>query len=408
MKKFLLPVIFGIIILAPALDVVFKISPSGNINENRVKASMPHISVVGTEKFPMAFENFFSDNFNLRSDLLILNAYIKFNILHLSPFKNTVMMGKDGWFFVQKYISVFQAKEYFDKEELYHFKRLFEIRAKWLSDRNIKMYLVVVPVSTSIYPEFLPSYMVSYKSVNKTDSLLSFISKVRGLKIIDLRASFKKEKTNGALRMYHKTDQHWNDYGAFIATKAIIDTIRKDFKNLRSVKLSDYKITSYETDGHSLAAILLKEKEIKEVNITATPVGGFKAVKAERKNYPLPTDFPYKEAFETHYVVKGLDAPKIMIMKDSYANNLSPYLNEYFRHSVYIWDNWAYRLNENIVESEKPDIVVFEVIEADLYNMIYGADSEINRDSIKRFRYTRDWMNDTSLIKKSPGAHDKF
>jgi alginate O-acetyltransferase complex protein AlgJ len=408
-KKNLLPILFIIIILAPAVDVIFKISPSGNINENRIKASMPNFLNTGTEKFPMAFENYFSDNFNLRSDLLILNSYLKFNILHISPFVNTVLIGRDGWLFRKDYLPIYQAKEYFDVEELQHFKRLFDLREEWLSKKGIKMYFAVVPVSTSIYPEFLPNNMVSYNKLNKTDSLLNYLQNNTKLKIIDLRkALLWEKKKNSSFRMFYKTDQHWNEYGAFLGAKAIIDTLRIDFKNIPEFNVNGYKIDSFETNGHGLAATILKEKELKEINYIANSINGYKAEAVAGNNYPIPATFPYKNKYENHYQVKGSKAPKILIIRDSFAGYMKNYIDDYFKHTFYLWDDWAYRLNEDIIEAEKPDIVLFEVIEADLYNVLYGTDTEIKDDTIKHFRYTRDWINDPLMAKKSSGAHDHF
>jgi len=51
---------------------------------------------------------------------------------------------------------------------------------------------------------------------------------------------------------------------------------------------------------------------------------------------------------------------KLVMFRDSYANYLIPFLNMHFKKAVYVWN---YEFMNQLVEEEKPNIVVFESLE---------------------------------------------
>lgn len=65
--------------------------------------------------------------------------------------------------------------------------------------------------------------------------------------------------------------------------------------------------------------------------------------------------------------------PKMLLLRDSYAHHTIEYLPAYFSESLYIWDNWKYMLNEDIIEIEKPDVVIFMLFEGFIHRLLYGT-----------------------------------
>ena len=63
--------------------------------------------------------------------------------------------------------------------------------------------------------------------------------------------------------------------------------------------------------------------------------------------------------------------PKLLMIRDSFARTVIPYLSEHFSESVYIFDGWHHEFNEDIVLEEKADIFIQFVLESQipyLYN----------------------------------------
>jgi hypothetical protein len=86
----------------------------------------------------------------------------------------------------------------------------------------------------------------------------------------------------------------------------------------------------YEEDFLNLVA--------KNNSVTITQVTG-KIVVSERSNPQLP---------------------RMVMLRDSFANFLIGMLSQHFRRAVYVWDN---RFDPVLMEQEHPDIVLFELVE---------------------------------------------
>jgi len=59
--------------------------------------------------------------------------------------------------------------------------------------------------------------------------------------------------------------------------------------------------------------------------------------------------------------------PKLVMFRDSFADGLIPYLSENFSRSVYVWKP---KVDLQVIEQEKPDIVIFEVAERYLGSLL--------------------------------------
>jgi hypothetical protein len=62
--------------------------------------------------------------------------------------------------------------------------------------------------------------------------------------------------------------------------------------------------------------------------------------------------------------------PNIVIIRDSFYQTLVELTSENFNNSLFIWDNWEYGINEEIIKKEKPDIVLLEAYIGFLPNIL--------------------------------------
>tara|TARA_Y100000385_G_scaffold291322_1_gene368588 strand:- start:3206 stop:3364 length:159 start_codon:yes stop_codon:yes gene_type:complete len=49
---------------------------------------------------------------------------------------------------------------------------------------------------------------------------------------------------------------------------------------------------------------------------------------------------------------------------------MMPFLREYFEESVFIFDAWQYKLNGDIIDRIKPDVVVYLTLDSNLEAVI--------------------------------------
>lgn len=359
----------------PLLDNFLGISSTGNDSENRKLAEKPQMDINNLDQFTVRYDTYFSDHFNFRNDLIQLHSNFKYNVLGVSAFPKKVAQGKEGWLFdAGSYMDYYRCKEVFSDKQLEEYQNLLEYRKHWLGTRGIKYYFVVVPIKANVYPEYLPGFVYKLRSGSKLDQLVIYLNENSDFKILDLRPKLERRKEEGQL--YHKTDTHWNDLGAFYGASSIIDSLQVKFPELKSYSLENYKIDTIITKGKVLAGMLNMNDKILETNVKLKATFQKKAYGSKGNSYPIPEAFPYKPEFQSVQKTNNASLPTALIFRDSFTNAMKKYLNESFQKTIIIWDNWEYGLNKHIVETEKPDIVITIIIEKSLHNVLENASEE--------------------------------
>lgn len=358
------------------------ISSKENYSENRKLAEQPQLDINDLDHYTGAYDAYFSDNFNFRNDLIKLHSNFKFNLLGISPFPKKVAQGKEGWLFdAGSYMDYYRCTDVFSKDQLEQFQNLLEYRKQWLEEKGIKYFFVIVPIKANVYPEYLPGFVYKLRSQTKLDQLIEQLSENSNFQILDLKPKLIDRK--GDYFLYHKTDTHWNDLGAFFGATAIIDTLKHSFPGITSNNIGDFEIDTITLKGKVLAGMLNMNDVILETEVKLNPKFKKKAHGGKPHSYPIPESFPYKPEFQLIQETNNDSLPKVLIIRDSFTNAMKKYLSESFSRTVFIWDNWEYGLNKHIVETEKPDIMITIVVEKSLHNVLENA-SEEEKKGIKR------------------------
>jgi hypothetical protein len=109
---------------------------------------------------------------------------------------------------------------------------------------------------------------------------------------------------------------------------------------------------------------------ITENRVILIPKNSLRARAGIEQNYQAPKDFAYTEDFEIAKVVDDPSLPTAVIIRDSFTDSMLPFLSENFRKSTFIFDNWEYKENRNIIENEKPDILLMITIEQNIRRIL--------------------------------------
>src|SRR6185503_13460476 len=70
---------------------------------------------------------------------------------------------------------------------------------------------------------------------------------------------------------------------------------------------------------------------------------------------------------ETDLALQPRRLRRAVVFRDSFASRLVPFLSEHFSRAVYVWQN---DFDANLVEQERPDVVIQEIVGRHLYNFI--------------------------------------
>lgn len=361
-RRVVFALIFMVMICVPNIALVLGIG-SETSTENRGSPIIEGEGSGAVERMIKTFEARYNDNFGFRNLLIKMNALIDTKIFKKSPTEK-VVIGKEDWLFYKKDDTKDLSEDYrgnmrFTDEELKKIKENLERKRDWLEEQKIPFVLMITPNKSSIYGEY---YDESYKKVSnqtRLDQLLDYLNKNSDIEIVDIRKTLIDKKSEQ--RLYHKTDTHWNQYGAYYGYRDLMNTMHKYIPELSPLSLDDFNLVKeFRKPGEGdLANMIGLPERYGEEHILLQP-------KEERKSKPVEND---------HYdlirgdILKNPDKnkPKLLMYRDSFAVSLVPYIAEHFSESVY---EWSYNFNGILIEQIQPDIVVQQIVEGKLEKLL--------------------------------------
>lgn len=302
----------------------------------------------------------FRRNFPLKSDLFKIYSTIKTEGFNSNPLQEKAIDIKNGWKFLgngfSNVLSESKGLVVFTKKELRTLKKNLSERKAWLDNLGIKFYLAIAPNKHSIYGDMIP--IKKHERRTKMEQLDSLCQQI-GVNFINLGAKFPKQPE---VRLYHKTDTHWNDYAGFFAYQSTLEAIENDFKDrsFKTFSLNDMNIEIINEPIGDLNEMLQLEKseDFVHLNFKDTPQS-----KPLAKTLDIPFGYhkdpkSYETRFESH-----TNDLKLLVFNDSFFGYYSKYLAENFGSSVFIWN---YVFDKDLILAEKPDILYHEIVERDV------------------------------------------
>ena len=215
---------------------------------------------------------------------------------------------------------------------------------------------MVAPDSYTIYPEHVPDYLKTRKSASNFDRLKQHLAQHTRIPFIDVRDKLRAAKAINVT--YFKTDTHWNDFGAMIASMGVVERVRQDFPQMPAPHLSNYIIRPKQGGPGDLVFLLALNQEIVDsVNYQIEPVAHLRVTKLESTPNPetnLPTE---------RFVSTNKTSPKLYLLGDSFTAHMNSFMPGYFRE-MYV--ERSSRLNLRQVQAERPDVLVLEIAERNI------------------------------------------
>lgn len=376
----LIPLVFLLILFFPFVNERLNLVRDIKSFENRKLAAKPTFDLKHLDPFPAAYEKFYNDTFSLRSRMVRAYSIYNLSVFKKSPVPDIVIIGNDGWLFLQgPEFDTYTGKNFLTQKELLDFKKELEYRQNYLAKRNCKFYFLIAPSKPNIYPEKVPFENLKMKEQSLGEELLSFLEKNSTVRAVNLYSTLKEKKKN--YRTYYSLDNHWSIMGAFFSMSQFITQVRKDFPNVSPLSLEKYSITERDTTTGNTVRILGDLNYYHDVYYDLKLKEKPKASDGIKTGYVANKEFPYPWGYEEVKVIAGSEQPKILIISDSFGEYIFPLLSESFSKTVKIWDNWEYKLNEPIVESEKPDVCLLVIHEKNLRAILKNASGLNNNNA---------------------------
>ncbi|HVS39712.1 MAG TPA: hypothetical protein VMS17_29415 [Gemmataceae bacterium] len=362
---------FAALIACPLLASLFGFGPAAQLNEKRRLAPPPQFGLKGRllAAFPAAFDAYFNDHFAFRDQLVYAYQRTLVQGLGVSPQPDLVAIGRDGWlYYVPLAMDEYRAERPFTQAELADLAAKFEEQRTWLAARGIRYVVVVAPDSQTINPEHLPAWVGRPAGPSRLDQLMAYLPAHTSVTVVDPREALRQAKQRE--RVYSKTDTHWNMRGSFVACQGVVDALRGWFPAVQPLNRSDYIEATPDSAGGDLAIMLGFPELYHEELVLLKPIRSFHWRAGPEFTAPAPMPFSLDwfhmiGAADFTAESDGADLPKAVIFHDSFGYLMRPFLSESFRRVVF---HAARDLPQNreLVEREKPDVVIDELVERSL------------------------------------------
>lgn len=358
-RKFLnkaLVLLFWTVLCLPLLDICFGLDTSRGLKEKRILSKLPPLprSIKELQKFPQSFDGFFKDNFGFRKSMIRANFLLKYNVLRKSPVEK-VVVGRDGWLYYNGEGAIDDSRgiTQYDAQTLERWARTLEMKRAWLAAQGIQYLFVLVPNKGSVYGEYFPA---SYTIVNQESGielLARYLKAHTNVPVIEMLPVLRAAK--GQERLYHKTDSHWNEYGAYLAYREIMSEVRTRFPHVHVKSLQEFAVEKKKGPGADLATMMGGNAVLTEEYIRLKPKHGSGL-----------TVTGLNDSSKSPVIVDNgsIPNPRALVFRDSFFTAVAPFMLDQFQYARYYWQYWNVDTPiEDILKTVKPNIVIEEIVE---------------------------------------------
>ena len=356
MKNILIYIFFIVIIGLSLLDII---TPQKTYSEfenrylsRKVKFTLKSY-INGT--FSKKYEDYLSDQFIGRDDWINLKSRAEYALGKTE--NNNILYGKNSFLF-EKVTTIDENRKNLNIEAVNIFAQ----------NSNVPVSVMIAPNSYVVYKEYLPPYVPIIDGSKEIQGIYDRIENTNNINLIETMEEKKKE-TGFENILYYRTDHHWTTEGAYTAYTDYISSIGKvpiDLADYKKNYVHDFLGTYYsksKTLQYKADTINYYDFNNVDIEISGEKFEGlYDFSKAESNDkYSI---FLYGNNPLSVIRNNGIDSSeKLLVIKDSYANSLVPFLSQNFKE-VHVVDLRSYHKSmKNYIDENQFDQVLI------LYNL---------------------------------------
>jgi alginate O-acetyltransferase complex protein AlgJ len=346
-----LVILFISVLWLPLVGMVLNVDRGDPSDENRTLASWPTATWdwQSFREVPDGLTRYFEDHFAFRQRLVRWQAAARLRAFGVSS-SDAVINGRDGWLFYADdgALDDYAEAPPFTSAELEVWRRTLQDTSDWLGAQGIAYLFVISPDKHVVYPEFMPD-TIRPTAVSRIDQLVEHLRRHSTVRMLDLRPALLAGKQRE--RIYHRTDTHWNDRGAFIGYQQIMQALARDVPGLRLPARDIFEPRTVRSQGLDLAGMLGLTRVLAEEDLLLVPRRPAMAriIEPTRPNRRL-----MHARVVTETPTRG---PRAVVFMDSFGAGLIPFLSEDFSRVVYLWQP---NMDPAVVRDERADVVIQE------------------------------------------------
>jgi hypothetical protein len=238
----------------------------------------------------------------------------------------------------------------------------------------------VVPNKQTIYPEYLPDYLQKERGQSRLQQLMAYLKTHSDVSILDLSVALTDAKKRH--RLYHLTDTHWNDNGAYVAYRAIMQRVGQWFPEVSLTQNRIVESGSTLGTGGDLAVLLDMANSMREERpaLKVQPTACSQKIERDLADFiKTPANLIKDKPFMTRCDTSTIRA---VVFRDSFFGSIIPFIAEDFNQIDYIWKKYDHAIMIKLIAQQKPQIVIEEMVERFLIHVreCNGRDDTISAD----------------------------
>lgn len=326
--------------------------------ENRMLEQRPELTLSGIEsgRFMEHYESYKSDQFAGRNFWVGLKT--RMDLLAGRRESNGVFKGKKHY--------LLEEIKTADQEQMQ--KNLEAIKAFQNEYQDIPMYMMLVPNAANVLSEKLPKFAVTEDQNKEFQNIRKTLGE--GIVWVDAQKPLKKHKNE---EIYYHTDHHWTSKGAYYAYEELAKVMELDAVKTKGLK--PYAVTNtfngtlsatsgYETGYKETIYAYLPKKEKNAPQVVVNYVDEKKKTATLYDTSKLEGKDKYAVFLGGNYAMLDIhttaDSPdKLLVLKDSYANCMLPFLTPHYREIIVIDPRYYYGNIREVMSSNKITNVLF-------------------------------------------------
>lgn len=324
-------------------------------SENRILAKKPKFTVekLVEGKFPKKYEKYKIDQF-INRDLWI---EVK------TSFDKMLGKNKSNGVYLSKYN--YLIEEFKEPNSKIIKSNLDTINKFSDKHKNIKQHFIIAPNAIEILENNLPIFAPTVSQKKYIDDFKDKLSK--NVNFID---AYKALKDHNKEYIYYKTDHHWTTLGSYYT---FLEAANSMNLNIEKIKYDVKKVSdSFFGTLSSKSGYKAKESDYIDVYIPENKNDEYVVNYVEEQKKSASFYDSSKLSVKDKYsVFLGGNHPltkikttskedrRLLIFKDSYANNFIPFLTPHFKEIVVVDPRYYYDDIDKLIEEEKTTDILF-------------------------------------------------
>lgn len=281
------------------------------VDEDAVDDSKTPMPVLIDEEQSLQFDylkdmgDYFEKNFAYRSHLIDANAKLRVGLVRDSATEQ-VIVGSDGWLYYGGTLPDYLGENELTERRIENIAYNLLLMQNYVEAHGAEFVFTIAPNKNSLYPENMPYY---YQGGDRWDrDYLNDQLEAYGISYVDMFELF-----NGQDKvLYYKTDSHWNNEGALLASQKLLARLNKAQSSLLS------------TDEVSISGDI--EKMLYPVSARNESDLG---IDTKAWNYTNEASSVEDSSIDTRSSGEG----RLLMFRDSFGNGLIPLLAPEFEQA---------------------------------------------------------------------------